>query len=268
VANIIEYSHERFSESLKNFENELHGQSSDLPAKFESLLLATQELPSITKMAAYFYQLQKRLWRPHLVRRARFSIGTDRPEPMKPRYKLGQGSIGMAGQRTEVTWERIPTQTSSIIIHNTPLINVGDLIGVLAIVAEPGNKVMEDRLLDRAMTDRLAGWRAALTKVVERVPGNMLWCVCGLPRCTSESPTVRRAWLTRRLEYQVEPHDNEYYTRPGYADARPGVIYTRPLVEQPGTVPHELQQYLQDSHVSSEVLEAVSAALVPLRRSV
>jgi hypothetical protein len=170
LANIVEHSIDRLEESLRNFGNELHGQSDNLAAQFDALLTA-QRLPSITKMAAYYYQLRRLLWQVRLVRRARFSIGTDRPEPIEPRYRLGQDSIGKAARKEDVAWQRVPTPGgSSVVINSTPLFSNGVLIGILAIVAEPGDKMMEDRLLDRAMTERLAGWRTALTKVVEHAP--------------------------------------------------------------------------------------------------
>jgi hypothetical protein len=171
LTNIVEYSMEQFEKSLKDIESQLGSQtpSNDLRSRFHNLL--EERRPSITKMAAYYYELRKRPWRTRLVRRARFSIGTDRPERLLPRYKLGETSIGTAGEKKEDTWERIVISSASALITNTPLFKNGVLIGVLSIVAEPGDKVTEDRLLDQGMTDRLAGWRTALTNVVEGASG-------------------------------------------------------------------------------------------------
>jgi hypothetical protein len=172
LTNIVEYSSEQFDGSLKKIENELSAQAPprDLSGRLHELL--EERRPSITKMAAYYYQLRKRFRRTRLVRRARFSIGTNRPEHLLSEYKLGEASIGTAGNNKEDTWEiiRIPGGASAI-ITNTPLFSDGVLIGILSIVAEPGDKAMEDRLLDRGMTDRLGGWRTALTNVVESASG-------------------------------------------------------------------------------------------------
>jgi len=172
LTNIVEYSTEQFEKSLKDIGSELTAQtpSYDLRSRFHKLL--QERRPSITKMAAYYYERRKSVRRTWLVRRARFSIGVDRPEHLQPKYRLGEASIGTAGKKSEDTWERIDISGhASAIISNTPLFKNGVLIGVLSIVAEPGDKVMEDRLLDQGMTDRLAGWRTALTNVVERASG-------------------------------------------------------------------------------------------------
>jgi hypothetical protein len=66
-----------------------------------------------------------------------------------------------------------------------------------------------------------------------------------------------------RPDQPVEHHDDVYFTRPGDEDAPTGVIFTRPPAKQPADVPPELLQYLAESHVSSEVLDAVRGTLVP-----
>jgi hypothetical protein len=174
LANIVEYSMKRFDDDLKNLRNELHAS----PASYNELIdrlegLLDVKLPSITRMAAYLYLLRQRMWWYRLIRRARFSIGADRPEHLQSRYKWRDDhSISAAARDWEVTWERIELPGGkSAVINNTPLFSSGGmLIGILSIVAEPGSRSMEDRLLDRAMTQQLAGYRAALTKVVERPP--------------------------------------------------------------------------------------------------
>jgi hypothetical protein len=58
-----------------------------------------------------------------------------------------------------------------------------------------------------------------------------------------------------------------YFTPSGREDMQVGVIFTRPPVAQPRTVPPELQDYLEQSHVSPDVLEAVRGTLVPLSQA-
>jgi hypothetical protein len=171
LANIVEYSIEEFDKSLKNLANELRDRPGDLCNSFDELL-AARTIPSITKMAAYYYELQILLWRRRLVRRGRFAIGADRPVHMKSRYKLKEAnSIGEAGRTKRDACEiiRLPS-SSTAILANTPLFSEDEFIGLLSIVAEPGNKLMQERLLGRATTDRLAGWRTALAKVIGHVP--------------------------------------------------------------------------------------------------
>jgi hypothetical protein len=56
---------------------------------------------------------------------------------------------------------------------------------------------------------------------------------------------------------QVKSYPNKYSTRPESEEAPAGVIFARPAAEQPSTVPHELVEYLGESRVSSEVMDAV-----------
>jgi hypothetical protein len=55
-------------------------------------------------------------------------------------------------------------------------------------------------------------------------------------------------------------HDSDA-KRAGNDMAPDGVIFGRPAVNQPKSVPGDVVQYLMDSHVSQDVLRAVSTAL-------
>jgi hypothetical protein len=171
LANIVDYSTQNFSKRLGIVGSNLQLRISPPDPVAELQSLVSERIPSITKMAAYYYHFRRRFWRGALLRRGRFSIGTGRPEQLQVRYRVGQGGIGTAGKDEIVTWQslRMPDGTTAILV-NTPIFSDGSLIGILSIVAEPGDREMEDCLLDKAMTDQLAGWRTALAKVVERGP--------------------------------------------------------------------------------------------------
>jgi hypothetical protein len=55
-----------------------------------------------------------------------------------------------------------------------------------------------------------------------------------------------------------------YFTSLDREDLPVGVIFTRPPVKQPVIVPDALQNYLEQSHVSPDVMEAVRGTLVPV----
>lgn len=165
VAYIVDNSTNRHYESLKKLGKELRGASapSELVDQFEEHL--AHELLSITMIDAYFYQVRKRLLRVRLVLRGRFSMTVERPDYVKSRYKLGEDSVGVAAEKEDFAWAAIETPSCRVVITNRPLFSAGTLMGVLSIVGVPGNKAMEDVLLDKELAKVIAGWSAALSQL-------------------------------------------------------------------------------------------------------
>jgi hypothetical protein len=165
VANIVDRSTRRHYEDLKQLGKELREASAsvELADRFDKHL--AHELLSITMIDAYFYQIRKNLRRVRLVLRGRFSMTVERPDYVKPQYKLGQDSVGVAAANQDFAWEAIEAPSCRVVITNRPLFSGGTLIGVLSIVGVPGNKAMEDTLLDREITKLIAGWSTALSQL-------------------------------------------------------------------------------------------------------